>query len=575
MRLIKLSANKSSFKTIVFKPGINIILGKMSSSDSQNTYNGVGKTLVLKLIHFCLGSKPEKELKKDLTGWSFTLQFEINNILYSVTRSVDCQRRILLAGREISLEEYTRILGEQLFFLEDKKPYLTFRNLVKRFLRLSREGYNKFDVVDSGDVKQPANSEVANSYLLGLDVERIRNKSQIVQDIKKIKEREKELENDEIIKKFFCNDKDEKNGQIRLQKQIKELEEKISSLDIAEHHNNLKAQADTMSDQMYSLENECSKIIEKINQISASLNVQTYITLEDIAKIYNEAKSKMGNWLSDNLKAVEQFHQEIVDKRKERLLKEKETLEKQRKMKLEEIKRIGQDRDQLLKFISQGGAFDEFNAINQHLGSLKNSLEKLNSFKRLSTLYTNKRIDLEHHAVQENEETRMSLEERKSFIEKKQEFFSALVKRFYGDEMLSGIKISSEENLAAQKRYRIEAIVESDSSDGISAVKIFCYDLMILLLSNNNRMKCMFHDSRIFGDMDHRQITTLFEILNEKIDSNKQYIVTINNDKILLLQKQLDKDSFQKIIKNNIIQELSDEAVESKLLGIKVNLPEA
>lgn len=575
MRLIELSANKSSFKTIVFKPGINIILGKMSSSDSQNTYNGVGKTLILKLIHFCLGSKPEEELKKGLAGWNFTLKFEINNILYSVTRSVDCQGRILFSGREISLEEYTRILGERLFFLEDKKPYLTFRNLVKRFLRLSREGYNKFDVVDRGDVKQPTNSEVANSYLLGLDVGRIHNKSQIVQDIKKIRVKEKELKNDEFIKEFFCNGSDEKIGQIRLQKQIKELEEKISNLDIAEHHNDLKVQADTMSNKMYSLENEYSKIIEKINQISASLNVQTYITLEDIARIYNEAKSKMGDLLSDDLKAVEQFHQEIIDKRKERLLKEKEILDKQRKMKLEEIKRIGQDRDRLLKFISQGGAFDEFNAINQHLGSLKNSLEKLNSFKRLSAFYTNKRIDLEHRAVQENEETRMSLENRSDSIEEKQNFFSTLVKRFYGGNVLAGIKISSEESLAAQKRYRIDAIVESDSSDGISAVKIFCYDLMILLLSSNNRMKCMFHDSRIFGDMDHRQITTLFEILHEKIDSTKQYIVTINNDKILLLQKQLDKDSFQKIIKNNIIQELSDASVESKLLGIKVNLPEA
>lgn len=574
MQLIELSANKSSFKTIAFKPGINIILGKMSSSDSQNTYNGVGKTLLLKLIHFCLGSKPEDAFKKALAGWIFTLRFEINDVSYSVTRSIDSHGKVLFCEREISLEEYTRILGEQLFLLEDKIPYLTFRNLVKRFLRLSREGYNRFDVVDSGDVIQPANSEVANSYLLGLDVDRIHNKSQIVQDIKRIKSKEKELKNDEFIKEFFCNGREEKIGQIQLQQQIKELEKKISKLDIAEHHNSLKAKADAMSDRMYNLENELSKIIEKINQISASLNIQTYITLEDIVRIYNEAKSKMGDWLSEDLQAIERFHQEIIDKRKERLLKEKETLDKQRKIKLEELKRIGQDRDQLLKFVSQGGAFDEFNAINQHLGSLKNSLEKLNSFKRLSAFYTNKRIDLEHRAVQENEETQVSLEDRKSFIEEKQEFFSALVKRFYGDDVLSGIEIYSEMSLTAQKRYRINAFVESDSSDGISAVKIFCYDLMILLLSNNNRMKCMFHDSRIFGDMDHRQISTLFQILYETIDSTKQYIVTINNDKILLLQELLGKDSFQKIIKDNIIQELSDSSVESKLLGIKVDLPE-
>ncbi|WP_428055552.1 DUF2326 domain-containing protein [Candidatus Avelusimicrobium fimicolum] len=575
MQLIELSANRSSFKTIVFKPGINIILGKMVSQDSQDTYNGVGKTLLLRLIHFCLGSQPDETLKKDLAGWTFTLQFEINDIPYSVTRGIDCQGKVLFCGREISLEEYTRILGEQLFLLEDKIPYLTFRNLVKRFLRLSREGYNSFDVVDIGDVRQPTNSEVANAYLLGLDVDCIHNKSQIVQDIKKIRAKEKELKNDEVIKEFFCNGRDEKNGQIRLQQQIKELEKKISNLDIAEHHNSLKEQADAMSDRMYNLENELSKIIEKINQISTSLNIQTYITLEDITRIYNEAKSKMGDWLSEDLQAVERFHQQIIDKRKERLLKEKESLDKQRRIKLEEIKRIGQDRDQLLKFISQGGAFDEFNAINQCLGSLKNSLEKLNSFKRLSAFYVNKRIDLEHRAVQENEETQMSLKDRSDSIEEKQEFFSTLVKRFYGVDVLSGIQIASEGSLAAKKRYHIDAVIESDSSDGISAVKIFCYDLMILLLSSNNRMKCMFHDSRIFGDMDHRQITTLFEILYEKIDSTRQYIVTINDDKILLLQKRLDKDAFQKIIKNNIIQELSDRSVESKLLGIKVNLPEA
>ena len=64
MRLIKLSANKDSFKTIKFNPtGLTIIVG--AKSKGGETYNGVGKSLVIELLHFCLGSSknPEFELK--------------------------------------------------------------------------------------------------------------------------------------------------------------------------------------------------------------------------------------------------------------------------------------------------------------------------------------------------------------------------------------------------------------------------------------------------------------------------------------------------------------------------------
>lgn len=42
MRLVKLEANRSSFHTIEFKSGINIIVGKQASPSSENdgnTYN--------------------------------------------------------------------------------------------------------------------------------------------------------------------------------------------------------------------------------------------------------------------------------------------------------------------------------------------------------------------------------------------------------------------------------------------------------------------------------------------------------------------------------------------------------
>lgn len=58
MKLLSLRANKSSFHPVIFKDGINIIVGKQVAplnENDGNTYNGVGKSLTLHLIHFALG----------------------------------------------------------------------------------------------------------------------------------------------------------------------------------------------------------------------------------------------------------------------------------------------------------------------------------------------------------------------------------------------------------------------------------------------------------------------------------------------------------------------------------------
>ena len=55
MKLLSLRANKPSFHPIVFKDGINIIVGKQVApldENDGNTYNGVGKSLHYTLFIF-------------------------------------------------------------------------------------------------------------------------------------------------------------------------------------------------------------------------------------------------------------------------------------------------------------------------------------------------------------------------------------------------------------------------------------------------------------------------------------------------------------------------------------------
>ena len=59
MQLKKLYANKSSFRTVEFnETGLSFIVAKQKNPDNKNngkTYNGVGKSLLVKIIHFCMG----------------------------------------------------------------------------------------------------------------------------------------------------------------------------------------------------------------------------------------------------------------------------------------------------------------------------------------------------------------------------------------------------------------------------------------------------------------------------------------------------------------------------------------
>ena len=83
MKLIELTSDKPHFRNIIFKPnGLNIILGKHDKNEGKSTYNGVGKSLTIYLIHFCLGSNVNKKFIEKLNDWTFFLKISINEEVF-------------------------------------------------------------------------------------------------------------------------------------------------------------------------------------------------------------------------------------------------------------------------------------------------------------------------------------------------------------------------------------------------------------------------------------------------------------------------------------------------------------
>lgn len=142
MKLIKLSANKDTFHTITFKDGLNLIIGKQanpSDKNKKNTYNGVGKSLIIYMIHFCLASNKMKVFEERIPQWEFTLEFEIDNIMFVVSRNTSKQNEIYLNGKKYSLSKFRKYMLSKVFNLGEKENSLSFNTLFPRFIRRDRE----------------------------------------------------------------------------------------------------------------------------------------------------------------------------------------------------------------------------------------------------------------------------------------------------------------------------------------------------------------------------------------------------------------------------------------------------
>lgn len=148
MKLISLSANKPSFHTVLFRDGINIIVGKQVAPPSENdgnTYNGVGKSLLMHLVHFCLGANAIDSFTHKLEDWEFTLKFSIGGNEYFAKRNTSNQNKIEINGETLKLKDFRQKMFGLCFDVKDDIKYLTWNTLFSRFVRRYRSCYSTFD----------------------------------------------------------------------------------------------------------------------------------------------------------------------------------------------------------------------------------------------------------------------------------------------------------------------------------------------------------------------------------------------------------------------------------------------
>lgn len=575
MQLKKIYANKESFRTVEFnESGLNFIVAKQKNPENRDngkTYNGVGKSLLINIIHFCMGSKKNNYTSfcSKLPDWEFYLDFSVGGVNYTAKRSTDNSNRITLNDEELTLKKFNAKMESICFNIPDGISNLSFRSLFPFFIRPNKKRYVDFNGVSGG--YNPYHIMLYNAFLLGLDVFLAQKKHDIKKEQDRIKTLEGNFKNDDLLRDFFTGNKDVALTIVDLEEQIQKLDKNLSNFKVAEDYRDVQKEADRIEKELFAINNKIILIQNNIESVNKSLEIETKTNQDDITKVYEEANVHFSENLQKTLTDLESFYEKLVTNRKKRLLEQKTKFESEIAAKSDAANKLKNELDRLMKYLGDHQALDVFLTLSDKSAHLKTKLESLKKYQSLQSEYKEKLREAEKINLEQSEATETFLAEIESDINTLRDYFRSLAKRFYPNAV-AGLTIVNNDGENLQ-RYNIDAKIESDNSDGINNVKIFCYDMTLLFKSQNHNINFVFHDSRLFDGIDERQKAELFRILNEEFDSSrKQYIATVNQNQLAEIKSYLDPELFDKIVTNNTVLTLTDDDDSEKLLGVTVDI---
>lgn len=568
MLLHRLYSNKSTFREIKFNTkGITIILAERVTSKKGASSNGVGKSLALYLVSYCLGSQKNSAFEKHLASWSFSLEFSIQGQKHIATRSTDNQTNIELDGNPISVRHFRKWLQNETFKHHIQSiPTISFRLAISQFLRNGKGAYNTFN--SPSIYKNSFQDLLRFAFFVGLDMWLVTQKEVLRTSEQQTSKEKKALEENKTIKSFFIGADDYLDVSELSQKE-EAIQKQINDLDNHVDYAQLNSDSAKLQYKIKSLSNQQNLLKESLKNIDASIGMAEVNISNSIESLYKNVTSIFQNEIKKNLNDLFEFNRIISNNRIQRLKKAKKQL-------LIDIELLGE------KITNQTKAFEEIQDKILEEGILKNLIiefediiekkEKISRQKDYVDLlheYSTQLETIKSQQLKDNEKAdayaHNEMKDCKNIFEKQ---FSKYIKAFYPDSLPELIIQNNSGDNTTRFDYDIK--VASDASYGINEAKIFCYDFACLTLAINHRIKFLFHDSSLFSEIDPLQKGVLLQLAeHEAIKNDLQYIASFNKDQIDSIQNELQPDVFDKLIKQNIVITLG-EKTSQKLLGVEV-----
>ncbi|MDQ6867018.1 MAG: DUF2326 domain-containing protein [Pseudomonadota bacterium] len=579
-----------TFKTIRFQAGLNVLLAdtQPDSTDKQ-TRNSAGKTSLVEIIHFLMGSNCDKDSlfrTKALIEHTFTGVFFIASEQFTVQRGgAEPPKIFLLAGGEdrpdlpkktdklsgrlfVSNSNWRIFLGHSMFgmpadiegtaFEDPGTP--TFRALFSYFTRRRNSGAFLYPERQA-EQQQRGDWQVNLSYLLGLDW-------QIPFEFQKVRTRERTLE--ELKKAARGGAFGEVMGtvaELRPQVTIAEtkaekLRTQLLSFEVLDSYCDLSRRAAKAKTEMQALGRESVGLHETLEHLERALAIERPPDRADIQKLYAASGIELPGVALRRFDEVNRFYDSVVQNRRTHLRHEIEETRRQISDHESRLSSLDVERRDILKTLEGRGAFEDFINLQRELANLEASAATLRERYKAAEILEGESTQLDLDRVNLKRRLQEDHQQRKAALDKAILLIADAINELY-DDRTGRFVVEATEN---GPEFRIS--IEGDRGGGISNIEIFCLDLALLQLARERfgGPGFLIHDSHLFDGVDARQIARALLLGAQATDCDDlQYIVTMNSDIFdsLPLPDEIDRE------KVTLKTRLSDENETGGLFGFR------
>jgi uncharacterized protein YydD (DUF2326 family) len=327
----RIYANDSRFKAVEFKQGLNVVLAdRQQDSGKKDSRNGIGKTTLINILHFCLGSNLNRKLLPvdEIKDWVFFLDLEICGKKVTACRSIKNAGIVEIKGNVSSLPlkpdidektkllfykllDWRELLGACLFGIKPtvrEKYNPSFRSLISYFVRVGTDAYiNPFSHTRNQNSWQ---IQVANAFMLGLNWDHA-SKVQVLKDKNKAA-----TALDKAIKTSIIPSKGELEAErVRLQNEIEGEEKALSNFKVHPKYYSFQIIANDLTKEIHFWVDKNLILQRKLSRYEASIIEEKGPDSSSVMALYEEAGLHFGDSLKKTLEQTKKFHTDVVKNR--------------------------------------------------------------------------------------------------------------------------------------------------------------------------------------------------------------------------------------------------------------------
>jgi len=542
--------DKPSFRRIDFQPGFNVILAERTKEATmKDSRNGLGKSTLIEIIHFCFGANKGETLKKEnLEGWSFTLEVDLAGKKYFITRNTAEQNAIIVEGdcsgwaiqpkvdkktgnQVFSSRDWNSVLGTLMFGLNasygDLKYNPTFRSMISYLIRRNGQSGAFLSPFQQYKNQLEWNIQVNNSYLLGLGWE-YASRWQVLKDRNKVLAQIKQEAQSGLLAGMIGSLGELEALKIRLEAKVRQEELQLKTFKVHPQYSSLEQEANDITNQIHALVNANMNDKRLLEHYEQSLSGEVEANADTVKKTYEEAGIVLHDSVKKRLDDVLNFHKQVVVNRKEFLKTEMDRLKSNIAKREQQKHELSDKRADLLSVLQEHGALEEYTRLQGNhqktIAEIKDLELRIDNLKKFEQGKSS--ITVEQELLQQ--EATSDLGERKSQKEKAVLLFNENSQALYDAPGTLSIDVS-------KTGFKFGVNIERSGSHGIGNMKIFCYDLMLAQIwaEKDKSPGILIHDSILFADVDERQKALALQLVAKEAERlGFQYICTMNSDTI-------------------------------------------